>query len=226
MPGIEDLLNSEGIGFEWLHTGDPILGMAKGNLKLELNGEPYYILFIGRGAIEATDRAWIIGHDSAVKEILFIGAAASLKEDLRPGSCNVPLYTLAVFDPSLIYTGLSEGLPVADRPLVQRVLEIGKRVGCNVTSSLHASAPFFYMETRRFLEYLSGIGVYTIDMELAYILRILNSLKKESRRTSVCRGLPIIWDRIYVRKIRKHQRIDSRYEEGNNPKNYIRIPTI
>jgi purine-nucleoside phosphorylase len=180
MPGIEGFLDSEGIKFEWLRTGDPILGMAKGNLKLELGGEPYYVLFIGRGAIEATDRAWIIGHDSTVKEVLFVGAAASLKEDLRPGSCNVPLYTLAVLDPSLIYTGLSEGLPVADKSLAHRILEIGRRVGCDVTSSLHASVPFFYMETRRFLEYLSSIGVHTIDMELSYVLRILNSLKKKA----------------------------------------------
>ncbi|BEP17889.1 purine-nucleoside phosphorylase [Pyrofollis japonicus] len=180
IPGIEDLLNTEGIRFKWLHTRDPVLGKAKGNLRLELGGEPYYILFVGRGAIEATDRAWIIGHDNTVEEILFVGTAASLKEDLRPGSCNVPLYTLTVLDPSLVYAGLSEGLPVADTSLVRRVLKIGRRVGCNASSSLHASVPFFYMETRRFLEYLSSIGVYTIDMELAPILRILNSLKKKA----------------------------------------------
>ncbi len=83
MIGIEDLLNSEGIEFEWLRTGNSILGMAKGNLRLELNGESYYILFIGRGAIEAIDRAWIIGHEGVVEEVLFVGVAASLKNDAR-----------------------------------------------------------------------------------------------------------------------------------------------
>jgi len=30
-------------------------------------------LFIGRGAIEAIDRALIIGHDGVVEEVLFVG---------------------------------------------------------------------------------------------------------------------------------------------------------
>ncbi len=98
---------------------------------------------------------------------------------MMPGSCNAPLYALSILDPSLVYASLSEGLPVTDKSVTQMVSRIAEKAGCSIASSLHASVPFFYMEMKRLLEYLSSVGVYTIDMKLAYILRILDALKKK-----------------------------------------------
>ena len=189
--GFEELLTREGIEYKWIRPRDPILGLGKGSLRILLDGSFYYVLFIGRGAIEAVDRAWIIGHDPGVEEVLFIGAAASLKRGLQAGSCNIPIYTLNIGDPSLVYAGLPNGLPIADRGLAHRVSRIAEDLGCGVASVLHASIPYFYIETRRFLEYLSSVGVHTIDMELAYVLRMLDAMGKRAAGLLVVEDSPL-----------------------------------
>ncbi|MEB3807262.1 MAG: hypothetical protein GSR73_07080, partial [Desulfurococcales archaeon] len=156
-----------------------------------LDGEPYYVLFIGRGSIEAVDRAWVISHDPGVKEVLFVGSAASLESRVKASSCNVPRYAIGVGDPSLAYVGLVEGLPVADEEVAGRVSGIAGEAGCRVYSLLHASVPYFYMETRRFLSYLSGVGVSTIDMELAYVLRVFDSMGKRAAGLVVVEDSPL-----------------------------------
>ncbi len=188
---IEEVLKREGIEYKWIKPIDPILGLTRGNLALVMDDEPRYILFIGRGSIEAVDRVWIIGHSNSVEEVLFIGTAASLKENLKPGSCNIPFYTISIGDPSLTYAGLSSGLPVADKTLTQRIAKIAREAGCNTVSLLHASVPYFYIETRRFLQYLSNIGVFSIDMELAYVLRILDTFKKKAAGILLIEDMPL-----------------------------------
>ncbi len=191
LPGIEEVLKREGIEYKWIKPMDPILGLTRGNLALMIDDEPRYILFIGRASIEAVDRVWIIGHSNNVEEVLFIGAAASLKENLKPGSCNIPLYTIGIGDPSLAYAGLSSGLPVADKTLTQRIAKIAREAGCNTVSLLHASVPYFYIETRKFLQYLSDIGIFSIDMELAYVLRILDTFKKKAAGILLIEDMPL-----------------------------------
>ncbi|MCE4617171.1 MAG: hypothetical protein F7C32_01105 [Desulfurococcales archaeon] len=136
-------------------------------------------MFIGRGSIEAVDRAWIMGHYPVVWEVSFVSSAASLENGVEPGSCNAPLYTVAIGDPSVSYAGLAKGFPVAHEDVTSRISSTAAGTGCHVVTRLNASIPYLYMETRRLLEYLSSIGVSTIDMELAYVLRIFNALGRK-----------------------------------------------
>jgi purine-nucleoside phosphorylase len=156
---------------EWLKPGDPILSAFKGSVMLEKGDAKGFILFTGRGMVESVDRAWIIANTPEVNEVLFIGTSASLDPGLPPGSINIPLYSILPLDPTFTYAGLLQGLPVADRDLAARLAENAKKLGGNVAMKLHVSIPYFFAETRKMLEYLSGIGAATLDMELAGVLR-------------------------------------------------------
>jgi len=185
---IEERLRKLGISFEWYKVPHIMLRNFKGNLLLKKNNKKGFIMFLGRGLIDFTERIRILCLIPKVREILFIGSVASLDKNVKPLEFNIPLYVIPFENISTIYSNFMEDLPVADKILWKRIIDLARKENIRFHTKLHATVPFLYMETRRFLEYLRNIGVSTIDMEVSGLFRIANHYKKRAV------ALLVVWD--------------------------------
>ena len=185
---LEEKLKEYGITFEWYRVPHITLRNFKGNLLLKKNNKKGFIMFLGRGLIDFTERIRLLCLIPKVREILFIGSAASLDKNIKPLEFNIPLYVIPFEDISTIYSSFIEDLPIANKMLWKRVIDLARRENIRFHTKIHATIPFLYMETKRFLEYLRGIGVSTIDMEVSSLFRIANHYKKRAS------ALLVVWD--------------------------------
>lgn len=173
-PGFLGRMEEMGIRTEERVPEDYMLRVK--NYLVEWEGERGAFLVLGRGIVEFTDRLSILFSIPSVKEALFLGSGASLQDHIATGDLNVPKYVIPMERESEVYVNPLRSPPVADEDLWGRVGEIAEKYG-KVHRELHATVPFFYMETRELLEYLRGIGVGTLDMELSAFYRVARDRK-------------------------------------------------
>jgi len=185
---IEKRLKEFEIDFEWYKVPHIMLKNYKGNLFLRRKNKKGFIMFLGRGLIDFTERIRLLCSITKVKEILFIGSAASLDEKIKPLEFNIPLYVVPFENVSTVYSDFINDLPIAHKTLWKRIINLVKEEGCIFHTKLHATIPFIYMETKRFLEYLKDVGISTIDMEVSGLFRIANHYKKKAA------ALLVVWD--------------------------------
>jgi len=204
---IEKRLKEFGISFEWYKVPHIILRKYEGNLFLKRNNKKGFIMFLGRGLIDFTERIRLLCSIPKVKEILFIGSAASLNEKIKPLEFNIPLYVLPFENISTVYSDFINDLPIANKALWKRVINLVKEEGSIFHAKIHATIPFIYMETKRFLEYLKGIGVSTIDMEVSGLFRIANHYKKKAA------ALLVVWDTPLFGEVRVSEELIEKMKE-------------
>jgi len=178
--GFEERLREIGIEYKWIKSEDRLLKLFKGNLYVKKDNKSGLVIFIGRGLIDFTERIRILCLIENIKEILFIGSAGSLNDNVTTGDINIPKYAIPFEDVSSWYIDISEAIPKADEHLFNKILKLSSNARVNIHSKLHATVPFLYSETKEFLEYLKEIGVATIDMEVSSFYRITNYYGKKA----------------------------------------------
>jgi len=178
--GFEEKLKEMGIEYKWFKSYDRQLKFFKGNLYIEKDNKSGFIIFTGRGLIDFTERIRILCLIENIKEILFLGSAGSLDENVITGDINIPKYAIPFEDVSSWYIDISEAIPKADEHMFNKILRLSSDAKVNIHSKLHATVPFPYSETKEFLEYLKEIGVATIDMEVSSFYRLANYYGKKA----------------------------------------------
>ncbi|MCL4396864.1 hypothetical protein M1494_00770 [Candidatus Parvarchaeota archaeon] len=165
---------------ETLETGDRHLSKIEKNYKIK----DTLFLFINRGIAEATDRFYILAKNPKVKDIIFLGTAASLVDDLDSGDINIPKFVLPWEELSSEYVNAFEFLPVGNADLINNLTKRAKKYaqsyGLKVKNDNNATVELFYGETTELLEFFKQMNVSTIDMELSALYRLANAFKKKS----------------------------------------------
>ncbi len=192
----EERLRNTGIAFHYVHPDDAILSAFHGNLVLEKDGRRGYVLFLGRGVVEFTERIMMLSTSEKVRDILFLGSAGGIK-DLYTGDLVVPYAIIPFENVSDIYVDTVRHLPLPNDDLVKEVFDYAKETGLKVVSGLHATVPLIFMETREFLEYLAKIGALTVDMELSAFFRILNRNRKRGAALLRVSDIPLHGQHFY-----------------------------
>ena len=203
---LEDRIAALGIHYEWRHVTDPLLRPHHGNLLLEKDGKRGIVAFLGRGLIDFTERIRLISLTSVVKEVLFLGSAGSLDSAFRTGDLNIPRYVIPFENISTIYVDVTRAVPKADETLYKEVHNIAKKTGLRVLSRLHATVPLIYMETKEFLEYLRGVGISTIDMELSAFYRITRFHGKKAIAVLRTADIPLEGAHFFSEEYEKHEK--------------------
>ena len=188
----EEILVNMGIKVSRVNVGDQILKQFRGNLLLERDGNRGFIAFIGRGLIDFTERIRILSTISQVKDILFIGTAGSLSNEVLIGDLNIPKYVIPFENVSDFYVDPTIAIPQADEALLNEIYEYAKETGTKVHSVLHATLLLPYSETTEFLNYLKNIGVYTIDMEVSAFYKIARFYGKRAVAVLRISDMPLI----------------------------------
>lgn len=165
---------------ETLKTGDRHLSKLENNYRVKDS----LFLFINRGVAEATDRFYILAKNPKVKEIIFLGTAASLVDGLDAGDINIPKLVLPWEDLSSEYVNAFEFLPIGDNNLIDRLTRAAKKYaqkrGLKVKNDNHVTVELFYGETVELLEFFKQMNISTIDMELSALYRLANAFKKRA----------------------------------------------
>ncbi|BDC18823.1 purine-nucleoside phosphorylase [Acidianus sp. HS-5] len=188
----EDTLTNLGIKVNKAEVGDQILREFGGNLLLEKDGNRGLITFIGRGLIDFTERIRILATISRIKDILFIGTAGSLSNEILIGDLNIPKYVVPFENVSDFYVDPTIAIPQADEKLFNEIYEYARETGVKTHSALHATLLFFYSETTDFLNYLMDIGVSTIDMEVSAFYKIARFYGKRAVALLRISDMPLI----------------------------------
>jgi len=140
-------------------------------------------LFIERGLIEALDRLYILVRNPDIEEIIFVGSAASISEELDTGDINIPMYALPLENISSMYVDISSAIPIASKELLEKATKIAKekskKYEIKVENLNHATIPLYYSETEELLEFLTKFNVASIDMELSGLYRLANYYEKK-----------------------------------------------
>jgi purine-nucleoside phosphorylase len=141
-------------------------------------------LFVNRGLSEATDRFYILVKNPAVKEIIFVGSAASLIDELDTGDINIPRFVLPWEDMSSGYVDSFSVMPKADESLIKKITENSKvkarKYGVKILNGNNATVELIYGETTELLEFFREMNVFTIDMELSALYRLAAGFKKKA----------------------------------------------
>ncbi|WP_231918249.1 purine-nucleoside phosphorylase [Saccharolobus solfataricus] len=188
----EDTLTNLGIKVNRLKVEDQILRQFGGNLLLEKDGNRGFIAFIGRGLIDFTERIRILATVSRIKDILFIGTAGSLSNEILIGDLNIPKYAIPFENVSDFYADPTIAIPQADEKLLNEVYEYAEETGVKTHSTLHATLLFPYSETTEFLNYLLNIGVSTIDMEVSAFYKMSRFYGKRAVAVLRISDMPLI----------------------------------
>ncbi|HII74558.1 TPA: purine-nucleoside phosphorylase [Sulfurisphaera tokodaii] len=188
----EDILINMGIKVNRLKVGDQILQQFQGNLFLEKDGSRGFIAFIGRGLIDFTERIRILATISQIKDILFIGTAGSLSNEILIGDLNIPKYVVPFENISDFYVDPTAAIPQADETLLDEIYEYAKETEAKAYSALHATILFPYSETTEFLNYLVNIGVSTIDMEVSAFYKVTKFYGKRAVAVLRISDMPLI----------------------------------
>ncbi len=192
----KEQLKENGVSFSYVRPTDPILSAFHGNLFLEKNGKKGFVLFLGRGVVEFTERITILSLSDRVEDILFLGSAGGLR-GVKTGDLVVPEAVIPFENVSEVYVDVIRYLPLPDEELSREVEGYAQETGLNVIRGVHATVPLIYMETREFLEYLVKIGAITVDMELSAFFRILNRNGKRGTALLRVSDVPLYGQHFY-----------------------------
>ncbi|BFI73794.1 purine nucleoside phosphorylase DeoD-type [Nanoarchaeota archaeon] len=198
-------LKNEGYKIEEILKGDRIMRRIDKNYKINNT----LFLITGRGLTESLDRFYILCNNPDVKEIIFLGIAASFHEDLTVGDINIPEYVLPWEFISTEYVDNNEALPIADKELLDRVTNIANEVtskDIKIRNYNHVTVGLFYSETDELIEYFRKFNLATIDMELSALYRLAYYYKKKT--VGILRISEDLLKKQKVWETRKHERKD------------------
>ncbi len=165
---------------ETFKTGDRHLSKIEKNYRIK----DTLFLFINRGVAEATDRFYILAKNPKVKDIIFLGTAASLVDDLDAGDINIPKFVLPWEELSSEYVNAFEFLPVGNTELINNLTKRAKKYAqtynLKVKNDNHATVELFYGETVELLKFFKQMSISTIDMELSALYRLAAAFGKKA----------------------------------------------
>ncbi|MCL4362772.1 hypothetical protein M1585_04800 [Candidatus Parvarchaeota archaeon] len=163
-----------------IKPGDRHLSKLENNYQIK----DTLFLFMNRGIAEATDRFYILARNPKVKEILFLGTAASLVDDLDTGDINIPKFVLPWEELSSEYVNAFEFLPVGNNNLINELTKKAKAYSqiynLKVKNANNATVELFYGETVELLEFFREMNISTIDMELSALYRLAKAFGKKA----------------------------------------------
>ncbi|NPA76811.1 MAG: purine-nucleoside phosphorylase [Candidatus Diapherotrites archaeon] len=176
-----ETLQSAGLNVEEYEPGDHILKKLGKNYLVSDGARSFSLHILGRGLVEFTDRMYILATSERAKDILLIGTAASLTEQVLKEDINLPEVVIPFESISNIHVDATRAVPLANQHLHREIMKYAKRyASTQVHNALHATVTLFYQETRDFLEYLRDVGVATIDMEVSAFYRIARYSQKRA----------------------------------------------
>lgn len=133
------------------------------------------------GVAFAADTAILLSAIDPVEEVIFLGSAACLNEQMRSRDFNLPtrcLRTEKVLDDQFPPQVRAEADRSLRDTLADHLSAYAEGSGSRTLDGLHATVPYVLMETTDFLEDLKARGVFTLDMELSVYYTILNNAGK------------------------------------------------
>jgi purine-nucleoside phosphorylase len=134
------------------------------------------------GAVFAADTSVLLSKIDRVDEVIFLGSAACLQEQMRTRDYNLPtkcLRTERILDGEYPRRLKAEADRDLRNSLAERLLPYAEAAGSKILDGLHATVPYVLMETTEFLQGLRARGVHTLDMELGVHYTILNAAGKK-----------------------------------------------
>ena len=200
----ESRMISAGINAESLQPGDYIINKMGHNILAEYSGRKTLFAILGRGVVEFSDRIYLLSLIDNVRDIIFVGSAASLHDRVQTGDINVPELALPLENVSALHVDVNRAVPRADPALHQELVDAARKFStAPVHVEKHATVTLFYQETRELLEFLRDFGVATIDMELSALYRITRFYGKHSAAIVRVSDMPLhgkhILDEEYAR---------------------------
>ena len=133
------------------------------------------------GAVYSADTAILLSRIENVEEVIFLGSAACLSDEMDSDDFNLPtkcLRTEKILEgqyPKKLEARADETLRNA---LADVLGQYATAKGSQVHDGLHATVPYVLIETTDYLRDLRSRGVYTLDMELSVYFTILSSAGK------------------------------------------------
>ncbi len=173
-------------------------------------------LFINRGIAEAADRFYVLAKNPKVKEVIFLGSAASLVDDLDTGDINIPRFAIPWEDISSEYVNVFEFLPVGNENLIDELTKRTKKYaqvyGLKVKNSNNATVELFYGETIELLNFFKQMNVSTIDMELSALYRLAAAFGKKAAGILEVSDRPLHKEEFFSKKhkSKKYRRDESK----------------
>ena len=195
-----------------IKPGDRNLSKIESNYRIK----DVLFIFINRGIAEATDRFYILAKNSEVKEIIFLGSAASLVDGLDTGDMNIPRFALPWEDISSEYVNAFEFLPVGNKGLIdeltKRTKRYARRYDLKVKNDNHATVELFYGETIELLNFFKQMDVSTIDMELSALYRLAAAFGKKAAGVLEVSDRPLHKEEFFSKKhkSKKYRRDESK----------------
>ncbi len=212
-----ELLFKKGFKVEEYRPGDLVIRKIGKNYVISSGQRKFALLLLGRGVVEFSDRIYLLSTSPRVKDILFIGTAASLNPEVPKEDINIPELVIPFENVSALHVDVNRAVPRADRKLHRQIIEnLKKHAPTKVHSKIHATVTLFYQETRELLEYMRDLGVATIDMELSAFYRISRFYGKRSAAILRIADMPLQGIHILSEKYR-----DMRESEKERTKETI-----
>ena len=185
-------LNAAGVNVKEIRPEDHILRKIGSNYILEAGEKRTLLTLLGRGAVEFSDRVYLLSLTETVQDIIFVGSAASLQDHVRTGDLNVPELALPLENVSALHVDVNRAVPRADPALHRELLQAAREHSNNsVHSEKHATVTLFYQETKELLEFLRDFGVATIDMEISALYRIARFYGKRAAAVVRVSDMPL-----------------------------------
>jgi len=165
----------------------------------------------GIGASVFADFSYVLCHCDTVEEIIFVGSGAGLGRTVNtadahlPGSC---LRLERVLEDLLPRSASATATPRLVEALKGLIEPRVRGLGTSVHVGLHATVPFFHIETEPFLRRLEKRGVLSVDMELAVLYALANHYGKKTAGIIrigdlPLRGIPVWKSRDYQVELKK-----------------------
>ena len=187
-------------------SGDYVLQKLSTNLLIRCNNREVLLAILGRGTVEFSDRIYMLAATGRVKQVIFLGSAASLQDHVVSGDINVPELALPIENVSALHVDVNRAVPRADKKLHRKLLALSREfTPTQIHSERHATVTLFYQETRELLEFLRDFGVATIDMEISALYRIANYYDVAAAAMVRVGDMPLHGKHILDEESRRHR---------------------
>ncbi len=133
------------------------------------------------GVVFAADTAILLSRIDPVEEVIFLGSAACLQEEMRSQDFNLPtkcLRTEKILGDRYPRKARAEADRSLRDMLANHLSPHAGVLGSRILDGLHATVPYVLIETTDFLQGLRRRGVFTLDMELSVYYTVLHSAGK------------------------------------------------
>lgn len=138
-------------------------------------------LVTGVGVAFAADVAMLLSKIPAVVEVIFLGSAACISDQMKTRDFNLPSRCVRnekILEDRYPLEIEAKAFEELRQSLSDKLEAYAERSGQRVHNGLHCTVPYLTSETIEFLTDLKHRGIYTVDMELSVYYTILGRSEK------------------------------------------------